>query len=231
MKSQLLTSSFKQHPLTTYKHINIHIHLHNPPAIYFIYFIFLYFIFYILYFISFFIFFYLYLYLYIYTMYIYLYIYPPFFSTPHIYTQTPKHNIQNPFSMRFLVWSLMPHGLFSTGEKYLLLTLCSVNIGSGVEGKDSLFTMACKGPRSFSFFCFLFHYDDDCMYIGIYDWRFSCRIEIPRISKYNYGMVEEMKKNKAKQLLVDPILFIIYGQEKVKHSSGMELFIIAKIAF
>jgi hypothetical protein len=69
------------------------------------------------------------------------------------------------------------------------------------------------------------------MYIGIYDWRFSCRIEIPRISKYNYGMVEEMKKNKAKQLLVDPILFIIYGQEKVKHSSGMELFIIAKIAF
>jgi hypothetical protein len=46
----------------------------------------------------------------------------------------------------------MSQGLLSTGEKYLILpTLCSVNIGSGVEGTDALFTLASNGHRSFSF--------------------------------------------------------------------------------
>jgi hypothetical protein len=38
-----------------------------------------------------------------------------------------------------------------------------------------------------------------------------------------------MNKNKAERLWVDPTLSTIYGQEKVKHYLGTELFTIAKI--
>jgi hypothetical protein len=49
------------------------------------------------------------------------------------------------------------------------------------------------------------------MYISIYDWRFVSRVDSPCTSKYNYGMVEEMNKNKAEQLWVDSTLFTFYG--------------------
>jgi serine/threonine protein kinase len=61
----------------------------------------------------------------------------------------------------------------------------------------------------------LFHKDGDHMYIDVCDWGFACRVDSPRTSKYNYGMVEEMNKVKVKQLWVDPTLFTTYGQEKV----------------
>jgi hypothetical protein len=42
--------------------------------------------------------------------------------------------------------------------------------------------------------------------------------------------MEKRNKNKIKRLCVDPTFFIIYGQEKVKHSLGAELLIVANIA-
>jgi serine/threonine protein kinase len=76
----------------------------------------------------------------------------------------------------------------------------------------------------------LFHKDGDHMYIDVCDWGFACRVDSPRTSKYNYGMVEEMNKVKVKQLWVDPTLFTTYGQEKVKYSLGSKLFTVTKIA-
>jgi serine/threonine protein kinase len=40
----------------------------------------------------------------------------------------------------------------------------------------------------------LFHKNEDCMYIGTCDWGFAFRIDSPYTSKYNYRIVEEMKK-------------------------------------
>jgi serine/threonine protein kinase len=76
----------------------------------------------------------------------------------------------------------------------------------------------------------LFLWDDDDMYISICDWGFSYRVDSPRTPKFTYGTVEEMNKIKTERLWVDPTLFTIYGQEKVKHSLGTELFTVAKIA-
>ena len=45
------------------------------------------------------------------------------------------------------------------------------------------------------------------MYIDLCDRGIAFRIDSPHTSKYNYGTVEEMNKNKAKQLWVDSTLF------------------------
>jgi hypothetical protein len=59
---------------------------------------------------------------------------------------------------------------------------------------------------------------------------FGSRVDSPCTSKNHYGTVEEMNKNKAQRLWMDPTLFIIYGQEKCKHYLRMKLFTLEKIA-
>ena len=68
------------------------------------------------------------------------------------------------------------------------------------------------------------------MYIDVCDWGFACRVDSPHTSKYNYGIMEEMNKNKAERLWIDPTLSTIYGQEKIKHYLGTKLFTVANIA-
>jgi hypothetical protein len=42
--------------------------------------------------------------------------------------------------------------------------------------------------------------------------------------------MKEMNKSKVENFWMDPSLFIFHGQEKVKHSLGITLFVVAKLA-